>query len=158
MNGICPSPFDCYQVTRGSKTLALRMQQHDKNALKIAKFLEKSAFVTKVNHTGLESHPNYEITQRQTSGNCGIMSFTIRGGIEEVKKFLAQLKVIQLAGSVGGVETLVASPALMTHDTISQEERDKMGISDTLIRLTVGIENADDLIRDLEQALKAVYE
>ena len=155
---MCPSPFDCYQVSRGSKTLALRMQKHYENALKIAKYLEKNPFITKVNHPMLESHPSYQLAKRQTKGHSGIMSFCIRGGKKEATKFMDHLKVIQLAPSLGGVESLVASPVLMTHYMITQEKRDQMGITDSLIRLAVGIESVDDLISDLEQALRATYE
>lgn len=157
MNGLCPSPFDCYQVTRGSKTLPLRMDQHHKNSLKIARFLETHPFVTKVNHPGLESHPYHKLAIRQATGHSGIMSFAIKGGIPEVTKFFDYLKIIILAASLGGVETLVASPTLMIHDMISKEKRDMMGITDSLIRLSVGIERAEDLIDDIDQALKKVY-
>lgn len=138
--------------------MALRMEQHHKNSIKIARYLEKSPYVTQVNHPGLESHPYHELAVKQSKGHSGIMSFAIRGGIAEVEDFISQLKVILLAPSFGGVESLVASPTLMTHDMIGQEKRDKMGITDSLIRLAVGIESADDLISDIEQALQAVYE
>lgn len=158
VNGICPSPFDCYQVSRGLKTLALRMEQHNKNSMKIAQFLEKSPFVTKVNHPGLVSHPSHKVAIKQATGHSGIMSFCVQGGLKEAQTFMSHLKLIQLAVSLGGVETLVALPALMTHDMITQEKRDRMGVTDSLIRLSVGIESADDLIRDMEQALEATYQ
>lgn len=133
------------------------MEQHHKSSMKIAQFLEKNSFVTKVNHPGLASHPNHELAVRQASGHSGLMSFCIKGGLKEVDKFVDNLKLIQLAPSLGGVESLVAVPVQMTHYMISQEKRDKMGITDSLIRLSVGIENADDLISDIEQALKTTY-
>lgn len=133
------------------------MEQHHKSSMKIAQFLDKNSFVTKVNHPGLASHPNHELAVRQASGHSGLMSFCIKGGLKEVDKFVDNLKLIQLAPSLGGVESLVAVPVLMTHYMISQEKRDKMGITDSLIRLSVGIENADDLISDIEQALKTTY-
>lgn len=158
VNGICPSPFDCYQVSRGIKTLALRMEQHHKNSMKIAHYLSAHPCVTQVNHPGLESHPGHALATQQASGHSGIMSFSLRGGIAEVKEFMGHLQLIQTAASLGGVETLVASPALMTHDMITQEKRDLMGITDSMIRLSVGIESGDDLIRDISQALSATYE
>lgn len=158
VNGLCASPFDCLQVTRGSKTLALRMEKHHENSLKIARYLETNKFVTKVNHPGLETHPSHALSIRQATGHSGIMSFCIKGGLPEVRRFIDHLKVIKLAASLGGVETLVASPALMIHDMITQEKRDSMGITDCMIRLAVGIESANDLISDIEQALKATYE
>lgn len=130
------------------------MEQHWKNSLKIAKYLEENPYVTKVNHPGLESHPSHKLAMKQASGHSGIMSFCIKGGIADVEEFMGNLKLIQLATSLGGVETLVASPALMTHEMISKEKREAMGITDSLIRMSVGIENADDLINDLEQALR----
>lgn len=133
------------------------MDQHNKSSLKIAQYLTTNPFVTQVNHPGLESHPSHALAIRQASGHSGIMSFCIKGGLEEVCKFLDNLKIIHLAASLGGVETLAASPRLMVHDMISQERRDKMGISDSLIRLAVGIESTDDLIADIEQALKATF-
>lgn len=158
VNGICPSPFDCHQASKGLKTLALRMKQHNKNSFKIAQYLEGSPFVTKVNHPGLESHPSHALAIRQAKGHSGIMSFSISGGLNEVRQFVNKLQIIHLATSLGGVETLVASPALMTHDMITEEKRQKMGITDNLIRLSVGIENANDLINDIRQALQAVYQ
>lgn len=133
------------------------MEQHHKNSIKIAKYLDKNPHVTKVNHPGLESHPSHELAMKQARGHSGIMSFCIRGGIDEVQKFMANLELVQLATSLGGVETLVACPALMTHEMISKEKREAMGITDSLIRMSVGIENADDLIADIEKALKKVY-
>lgn len=154
---MCPSPFDCYQLSRGSKTLALRMEQHSKNSLAIAKYLEKSEFVTKVHHPWLESDASYQLTKKQTTGHSGLMSFCLKGGLKEVTKFMESLKLIQMAASLGSVETLIVSPALMSHYMISQEKRDQMGITDSLIRLSVGVEKVEDLIGDIEQALKATY-
>lgn len=157
VRGICPSPFDCHQVSRSLKTLPLRMDQHHKNSTKVARYLETRPYVLKVNHPGLESHPSHKLALRQSTGHSGIMSFCIKGGLEEVKKFMANLKLIHVAPSLGGTETLVGSPALMSHTMISKEQREAMGITDSLVRLSVGIENADDLIDDIEQALQKVY-
>lgn len=108
--GIVPAPFDCYQVTRSIKTLAIRMQQHMKNSLAVAKFLEKHQKVDKVLHPGLPSHPQYELLKKQASGWSGMMSFYIKGGLQESQKFLKELKVVQLATSLGGVESLAGLP------------------------------------------------
>ncbi|CAD7091236.1 unnamed protein product [Hermetia illucens] len=153
--GIVPSPFDCYQVNRSLKTLSLRMQQHSKNSIAVANYLEKHPFVKSVLHPGLESHPQHQIVLKQTYGHSGIMSFYIKGGLEESKKFLKALKVFILAESLGGYESLAELPSIMTHASVPADERLRLGITDSLIRLSVGLEDIEDLIQDLEQALKA---
>lgn len=150
------SPFDSYLVARGIKTLALRMERHNENALKIAEYLEKHENVARVYYPGLKSHPQHELAKKQMSGFGGMLSFEIKGSLKQAKKFLESLRVFLLAESLGGVESLIEHPALMTHASVPKEERDKIGISDSLIRVSVGIENADDLIEDLENGFKSL--
>ncbi|XP_051163000.1 cystathionine gamma-lyase [Leptopilina boulardi] len=150
--GIVPSPFDCAQVNRSLKTLEIRMQQHMKNGLAVAKFLENHPFVTKVIHPYLPSHPQYELSLRQTTGHSGMISFYIKG---DSHKFLRSLKLFILAESLGGFESLAELPSIMTHASIPDDEREKLGITDQLIRLSIGLETENDLIADLDQALKA---
>lgn len=152
--GAVPSPFDCFLVNRSLKTLAIRMQQHNKNALIISKFLQEHPLIEKVMYPGLESHPGHEIMKKQCQGFGGMISFRIKGTIDNAKKFLSNLKIITLAESLGGVESLIEIPSLMTHSSVPKEIRESLGIFDTLVRLSVGIENIDDLINDLNQALK----
>ncbi|XP_001648394.2 cystathionine gamma-lyase [Aedes aegypti] len=152
--GIVPSPFDCYLVNRSLKTLALRMERHKSNSLAIAKFLEKHPKVERVLHPGLPSHPQHELAKKQTYGHSGIMSFYIKGGMEESTKFLQSLEVFTLAESLGGYESLAEVPSVMTHASVPPEHRALLGITDNLIRISVGLEDADDLIVDLKQALE----
>jgi cystathionine gamma-lyase len=152
--GAIMSPFDCFLVTRGLKTLSLRMKQHQANALKIAEFLEKHPRVAKVNYPGLPSHPQYELAKKQMSGFSGVLSFELDTDWEGLKKFLGKLKRFYLAESLGGVESLIGLPAFMSHGSLTPEQRKKAGISETLIRLSVGIENIADLLEDIEEALK----
>ena len=154
--GTVPSPFDCYLVLRGIKTLAVRMERHGANGQKIAEFLESHPKVRKVNYPGLASHPQHELAKRQMSGYGGMISFELDGGLEEAKKFLASLEIFALAESLGGVESLIELPSRMTHASVSPEERAKIGIADSLIRISVGIEDADDLIEDLKQAFSRI--
>lgn len=155
--GPVPSPFDCYLVNRSLKTLALRMQQHMKSGLAVAKFLESHPCVEKVLHPGLPSHPQHELSKRQTFGHSGMLSFYIMGNnLETSKKFFKQLKVFTLAESLGGYESLCELPSVMTHASVPKETRDQLGISDGLIRVSCGLEGTEDLINDLDQALKAV--
>ena len=148
--GPCQSPFDSWLVLRGIKTLAIRMKAHEQNAMKIAHFLEKHPKVERVVYPGLKSHPQYELAQKQMKGSGGMITFFLKGGISESRKFLENVKLFALAESLGGVESLVDHPAIMTHASIPKEVREKLGIFDNLIRLSVGIEDCDDLIRDLE--------
>lgn len=151
--GGVPGPFDCFLVLRGIKTLAIRMERHAGNALKIAQFLENHPKVRKVIYPGLNSHPQHELAKRQMTGFGGIVTFFIKGGLEAARKFLESVKVFSLAESLGGVESLIEHPAIMTHASLPKEVREKIGISDELIRVSVGIENVDDLIDDLKNAL-----
>lgn len=153
--GPVPSPFDCYLVNRGLKTLHLRMKEHMKNGLAVAKYLEKHPFVDKVVHPGLESHPQYELGKRQMRGYSGMVSFCIKGGLANAKVFLQSLKVFTLAESLGGFESLAELPSVMTHASVPESERAELGISDTLIRLSVGVEDEEDIIADLKQSLEA---
>lgn len=150
-------PHDSYLVLRGIKTLALRMQRHSENGQKIAEFLEKHPAVSTVIFPGLPSHPQFELAKKQMkNGFGGMVSFTFKSGAKEDSiKFLENLKVFTLAESLGGVESLANHPALMTHASIPAEKRAELGITDDLVRLSVGIEDAEDLIADLEQAFSA---
>lgn len=151
--GAVPSPFDCFLVLRGIKTLPIRMERHNYNAQKIAEFLESHPKVKKVYYPGLESHPQHELARKQMTGFGGILSFELKASLAEVKAFLSRFKLFALAESLGGVESLIEHPALMTHASIPKREREKIGITDTLIRVSVGIEDVKDLIADLKQAL-----
>ena len=152
--GVVPGPFDCFLVLRGIKTLAVRMERHENNAMKIAQFLENHPEVRKVIYPGLESHPQHELARKQMVGFGGVVTFFIRGGLEAARRFLERVKVFSLAESLGGVESLIEHPAIMTHASLPEEVREKVGISDELIRISVGIENVDDLIDDLKKALE----
>ena len=154
--GGVPSPFDCFLVLRGLKTLAVRMQRHQENAFDVANFLEKRSEIQWVRYPGLRSHPQHELARRQASGFGGMVSFELKGGLKAARAFAGSLKLFALAESLGGVESLCDHPAIMTHPSVPKEQRDKLGISDGLIRLSVGIESADDLIADLERALQAI--
>lgn len=151
--GAVPSPFDCWLILRSTKTLAVRMERHNSNAIKIAEYLEKASYVKKVYYPGLKSHPQHQLAKKQMSGFGGIILVDL-GDMEMVKKFLKKVKVFTLAESLGGVESLVNHPASMTHASVPKEEREKYGLTDTLVRLSVGIEDVEDLIEDIEQAVK----
>ena len=152
--GAILSPFDSFLVLRGIKTLAVRMKEHERNAVRAADYLQGHPKVKKVNYPGLESHPQYELAKKQMSGFGGMLSFEIDGGLEEAEQFLENLKIFSLAESLGGVESLIEHPARMTHASVPSEIRKQIGITDSLIRMSVGIENSDDLIEDLDQAFK----
>jgi methionine-gamma-lyase len=149
-------PFDAWLALRGIKTLPLRMKKHDENAMKVAEFLEAHKKVEKVHYPGLNSHPQHELAKRQMSGFGGMISFELKGGVQEGVKLMNSVKLCILAVSLGAVETLIEHPASMTHASISREERLRTGITDGLVRLSVGIEDAEDIIQDLEQALAQV--
>ncbi|MHB0975786.1 MAG: trans-sulfuration enzyme family protein [Candidatus Aquicultorales bacterium] len=151
--GAVPSPFDCWLAQRGLKTLAVRMRQHHDNGLTVARMLENHRAVEKVYHPGLESHASHELALAQMKGFPGMVSFRLRGGLEAAKAFYASLRLFSLAESLGGVESLACHPATMTHATIPGDERERRGIGDGLVRLSVGIEAVEDLIEDLENAL-----
>lgn len=153
--GPVPSPFDCYLVNRSLKTLHIRMREHMKNGLAVARFLENHPCVERVLHPGLPSHPQHELAKRQCYGHSGMITMYIKGGLEESRAFFKALKVFTLAESLGGFESLAELPALMTHASVSPEERAVLGISDGLVRLSVGLEDVGDLIADLDQALRS---
>ncbi|RUP51679.1 pyridoxal phosphate-dependent transferase [Jimgerdemannia flammicorona] len=183
--GAVPSPFDCYLARcvpflrvfhclqgilydvinnnsrllhrRGLMTLEVRMKAHASNAMTIARFLEKHRYINEVIYPGLPSHPQHELAQRQQKGFGGMLSFRMKGTLANVNAFLSQLQYITLAESLGGVESLIEVPAVMTHGSISTEDRALLGITDTLVRFSVGIENVEDLMKDLDQALEHAY-
>jgi len=151
--GAVPGPLDCFLVLRGIKTLALRMRQHCENARRIAEYLANHPEVKQVRYPGLPSHPGHELARRQMSDFGGIVTMELKGGVERAMRFLSSTRLFTLAESLGGVESLMCHPATMTHASIPPEERARIGITDALIRLSVGIEDVDDLIEDLEQAI-----
>ncbi|MCP4140915.1 MAG: PLP-dependent transferase [Chloroflexi bacterium] len=151
--GSVPSPFDCWLTNLGLKTLPLRMQQHNINGMQVAQFLEAHKSINFVNYPGLESFPQHELAKSQMDGFGGMIAFEVAGGYEGASKFLDRLKLCSLAVSLGNVDTLIEHPASMTHGDIEPEIRAQTGISDGLIRLSVGLESAEDIIADLDQAL-----
>jgi cystathionine gamma-lyase len=151
--GAVPGPFDCFLVLRGIKTLAVRMERHAENAMKIAQFLENHSKVSNVIYPGLESHPQHELAKKQMSGFGGMITFFIKGGLASARSFLERVEIFALAESLGGVESLIEHPAIMTHASLPEKVKEELGISDELIRISVGIENVDDLIDDLDKAL-----
>ena len=151
--GAVPGPFDCWLTLRGLKTLAVRMRQHQENARAVASYLSEHSRVEKVYYPGLASHPDHELAQRQMSGFGGMVSFQFKGTLADVDKVVRRFKVFTFAESLGGVESLVCHPASMTHGSIPREIREARGLTDTLLRLSVGIEDVSDLLADLAQAL-----
>lgn len=151
--GAVPSPHDCFLVLRSTKTLHVRMDRHCDNAERIASFLNEHAKVDKVLYPGFASHPQHEIAAKQMKRFGGMVSAVLSGGIDDARKFLERVSLFSLAESLGGVESLIEHPAIMTHASIPTEQRAALGISDGLVRLSVGIEDCDDLIADLESAL-----
>jgi len=175
--GAIPSAYDSWLAQRGAKTLHVRMKEHGRNALLVARALEKSPYVKEAIYPGLVSHPRYEVARRSLSPHAarfvetesehnpdgsfsygGMVSFRIRGGLEETQRFFSAIRVFTLAESLGGVESLAELPALMTHSSIPPAERAMIGIGDDLIRLSVGIEEGADLVWDIEQALREAVE
>lgn len=154
--GPAQSPFDSWLVLRGIKTLAVRMKAHQANAMKVAQYLEKHPKVERVVYPGLESHPQHKLAKEQMSGFSGMITFFLKGEIAESRRFLENVKLFALAESLGGVESLVDHPAIMTHASIPKATRESLGIFDNLIRLSVGIEDIDDLIADLEMGFSKV--
>lgn len=154
--GPCPSPFDSWLVLRGVKTLGVRFEKTCQNALAVAKYLEAHPKVERVVYPGLKSHPDYKIAKKQMKYAGGMITFFIKGGLSASKKFLKTVKLFALAESLGGVESLIEHPAIMTHASIPKNVREDLGIYDNLIRVSVGIENSEDLIEDLEKALAKV--
>ena len=153
--GGVPSPMDSFLVMRGVKTLHVRMERHQENAFRLARHLEGHRQVEKVTYPGLPSHPQHELARRQMSGFGGMLTFVIRGGLPAARAFLSSLRVFALAESLGGVESLIEHPAIMTHASVPAETRAALGIADGFIRISVGIENADDLLEDLERGFAA---
>ena len=154
--GAIPGPLDCYLVLRGIKTLAVRMERHNENTRTFSEFLAKQPKVEKVNYPGLPDHPQRGIVKRQMKGNGGMLSFQLEGGFNQCKKLLESLRVFTVAESLGGVESLIEHPASMTHASVPRERRLKLGISDNLIRVSVGIEDIEDLIQDLNRGFKTI--
>ena len=152
--GAVLSPFDSDLTLRGAKTLAVRMEQHQKNALALAEFLAKSPKIKRVLYPGLKNHPHHQIAAAQSSGFGGVLSFELVGTLQDAEDFLSKLKLFSTAESLGGVESLAEIPAIMTHASVPKEVREQNGISDTLIRVSVGIEDTEDLIEDFRQALE----
>ena len=146
--------FDSYLILRSLKTLAVRMERHSENAMAIAKHFESHKDISEVIYPGLTNHPQHDLASKQMNGFGGIISMNIKGGLEKSKSFLERTKIFALAESLGGVESLIEHPALMTHASLPKDRRDMIGISDGLVRLSVGLESLDDLIEDIEQALK----
>jgi len=154
--GAVPGPFDCWLTILGIKTLDLRMKKHDSNAQTVAEYLEAHPKVSSVTYPGLPSHPAHETAKKQMSGFSGMISFELTGGIQAGKIVMNSVKLAKLAESLGAVETMITHPATMTHADVPQAEREARGLTDGLVRLSVGIENPDDIIADLEQALNRV--
>jgi cystathionine gamma-lyase len=154
--GPCHSPFDSWLVLRGLKTLAVRMEAHAKNAMIVAEYLEKHPKVERVVYPGLKSHPQHAIAEKQMLGYGGMITFFLKGDIKKSMTFLSTVKLFALAESLGGVESLIEHPAIMTHASVPKKVREAIGLTDNLIRLSVGIEHVQDLIEDLEQAFKTV--
>lgn len=154
--GAVPSPHDAYLTLRGLKTLALRMERHDANARIVAAHLEQHAKVERVIYPGLASHPQHELAQQQMHGFGGMISIVLRGDLEAARRFLRAVRVFTLAESLGGVESLIEHPAIMTHASVPKETRERLGIADGFVRVSVGVENVHDLLADLEQALAQV--
>ena len=153
--GAIPSPFDCYLLTRSIKTLSVRMQKHNENGEKVASFLESHPKITKIHYPGTDQKYK-SIASKQMSGFGGMMSIILDTNLEGVNTFLSNLKIFTLAESLGGVESLIEHPAIMTHASIDKKIRDSLGISDSLLRLSVGIEDVEDIIEDLKQALETI--
>jgi cystathionine gamma-lyase/cystathionine beta-lyase/cystathionine gamma-lyase/homocysteine desulfhydrase len=153
--GAIISPMDAWLVMRGTKTLAVRMRQHDENGRIVAQFLSEHPSVKKVYYPGLKSHPQHDLASRQMSGFGGMISFET-GSLENAKRVLEAVRVCTLGESLGGVESLISHPATMTHASVPETERARLGITDGLVRVSVGIEDVEDIIADLDQALSTI--
>ena len=151
--GGVPGPMDSFLVMRGLKTLHVRMERHAQNAMAIAQYLEKHPKVERVIYPGLESHPQHALARKQMSGFGGMITFFLKGGLSEARAFLEKVEIFALAESLGGVESLIEHPAIMTHASIPIETRKQLGILDNMVRISVGIEDLEDLKADLAQAL-----
>jgi cystathionine gamma-lyase len=152
--GAVAGPFDSFLALRGLKTLALRLERHCANALAIAEHLAGHKQVARVHYPGLASHPQHALARRQMHGYGGMVTIELKGGLAEARRFLERVEIFALAESLGGVESLIEHPAIMTHASVPAAQRQALGIGDTLIRLSVGVEDLDDLIADLDQALR----
>jgi len=153
--GGVPSPMDSFLVMRGLKTLHVRMERHQQNAFRIARFLEDHPQVEKVTYPGLPSHPQHALALRQMTGFGGMLTFVIRGGLPAARAFLEAVRIFACAESLGGVESLIEHPAIMTHASVPAETRAALGIADGFIRVSAGIEALDDLVADLERGFAA---
>jgi cystathionine gamma-lyase len=153
--GAVPGAFDAWIVLRGLKTLAVRMRQHEENALAVARFLQDHPQVATVNYPGLPSHPQHDLAKCQMSGFSGMVSFTLKGGAEAAYAAVQKTEVFHFAESLGGVESLITHPATMTHAAIPKEQREARGVTDGLLRLSVGIEDVEDLVADLDRAIRS---
>jgi methionine-gamma-lyase len=149
------SPFEAWLLMRGIRTLGVRVERHNQNAMAVAQFLESHPKISRVNYPGLESHPQHALARRQMSGFTGMLSFELAGGLDAAERFLSKLKLATYTGSLGGVETLIVRPAAMWSHQLTPEQRRTTGISDSLFRLSVGLEDERDLIRDFKEALEA---
>lgn len=154
--GAILSPFDSFQILKGIKTLSLRMKKHEENAKQVIDYLSKNKKIKKIYYPGLPSHPNHDIAKKQMSGFGGMLSFELDLPLEESVKFLESLKLIAIAESLGVVESLIEHPASMTHASVPKTDREKIGLTDGLIRLSVGIEDVEDIISDIDQALSSI--
>jgi methionine-gamma-lyase len=154
--GGIPSPFDTWLLARGIKTLGIRMEKHCENAIQVARYLEGNSKIAKVYYPGLQSHPQHEIAKKQMKGFGGIISFELKGGLMAGQTLMNNVKMISLAVSLGSVDSLIQHPASMTHAVIPRDERLRAGITDGLVRLSVGIEDISDIIDDLECALAKI--
>ena len=154
--GSVPGPMDCFLILRGVKTLAVRMEAHQQNAMAIAKFLENKPQIERIIYPGLAAHPQHDLAKKQMNGFGAMVSIVVKGGLENANKFASSTKLFALAESLGGVESLICHPVSMTHGSIPKEVREARGIVDGLVRLSVGIEDTDDLLADVEQALAKV--
>jgi len=152
--GVCAGPFDSWLVLRGIETLPVRMKQHEANATAVAKFLKAQPMVSRVYYPGLPEHPGHDIARRQMKGFGGMVSFELKGGLTAVHRFLKAIKVFSLAESLGGMASLAGHPVTQSHASMTKSQREKIGITEGLVRLSVGLENIDDLLEDLAQALK----
>jgi cystathionine gamma-lyase len=151
--GSSMSPFDSYLTLRGIKTLEVRMERHNQSGMKVARWLDGHRRVERIVYPGLASHPQHSVAKEQMCGMGGMITAYLKGGLAESRKFLEKVRIFALAESLGGVESLIEHPAIMTHASVPAEVRQQLGISDSMVRLSVGIEDADDLIADLDQAL-----
>ena len=154
--GVTLNVYDCFLLERGLKTLAVRMERHNQNGMALAEYLDGHPKVSKVYYPGLPGHPGHDLAKRQMKGFGGMLSFELDCDLDAARKFSAGLKIVKPAVSLGGVESLICFPAQTSHAKMSAEERQAAGVSDTLLRFSVGIEDAGDLIADLEQAMAAV--